>query len=258
MGSAASTGAVRPRPSNTLGRFAAAASLALLAAGCNYPVDAPTATESLDLGQIEAAVGATLIAEGELTQSAGDANSDGNPEADPQAKPGETATPAQSNTSVPSDTPASTGTTTPTATPTLPPTNTPQPSITPQPSDTPKPTSPPPPTNTQQPAPTACAKFTNASLKASGPGEQGRVTLTWGSSGGCSPISGTIAASYEGARDPYRKHEISGSSGKTEDQIPPPDPCKEDIYVVEYMMVLFDATGVSITGAANVQIRWDC
>ncbi len=233
---------------------------ALFAAGlaaCNFPVDTPTPTAApLNSEQIEVAVGQTLIAEGALTEAASDAGIREQPAQNETAEPAASDTPDLTSTSSATPTPSATATPLPTETPQ--PSNTPQPSSTPRPSDTPRPTNSPPPTDTEQPRPTECAKFTNGSLRASGPGVEARVTLTWSSSGGCAPISGTITATYEGQRDPYAKHEVSGNSGKIEDQIAQLEPCKGGIYDIVYQLVLLDASGASITTSAKVQIQWDC
>lgn len=214
------------------------AALVLVLTACNYPTSAPTPTE-LSLDQIEAAVGATLLAEGRLTQAA--------------IPPSATRPPATEEPSA-SHTPPAIATPSPTPSPTLTATYTPRPSDTPNPTDTPKPTSPPLPTKTPEPSATQCAKFTNPALSGkAGIGNQ--VDLTWSSSGGCAPVSGQISAAYVKDATPFATLKISGNSGKVTNQ--PPVKC-EGTFMIRYVLVLQDASGGQITTSIEVQVTWIC
>ncbi len=212
--------------------------LVLVLTACNYPTSAPTPTE-LSLDQIEAAVGATLLAEGQLTQAA-----------IPLGATHASATAESSAT----DAPPATPTPSPTPSPTQTATSTPRPTDTPNPTDTPKPTSPPPPTKTPEPSATQCAKFTNPALSGkAGIGNQ--VDLTWSSSGGCAPVSGQITAVYVKDATPFATLKISGNSGKITNQ--PPVKC-EGTFVIRYVLVLQDATGGQLTTSLEIQVTWIC
>lgn len=240
------------RHSEYLRRLLALTGLACLAAlaACNYPVaESPPTAAAVELEQIEAMVGATLVAEGQLTQAARVAVATEDA-AGAQAAP--TGAPASLETPIQTPSPTFTASPQPTNTPR--PSNTPQPTSTPQPTDTPKPTSPPP-SNTPVPSATACAKFTNPALNAKPGGIQNQVTLTWGSSGGCPPVTGRIDATYERESKPYDTHTISGNTGTIIDK--PPVKC-EGTFTINYVLVLVDATGVSITTSTETQVTWIC
>lgn len=216
-------------------------------AACNYPVSDPTATPAeLELSQIEAMVGATLVAEGELTQAAA-ATAAVNPSPVSTAGAGDEAQAAP--TASPSALPTDTATSPPTGTPTPTSTNTPKPSNTPQPSDTPKPT------KTPVPSATICAQLELNAFRASAGGIGNQISLTWDSSGGCLPIEGSIDGAYEGDDQSFPPLKISGNSGKAISQ--PPVKC-EGTFVIVYRLVLQDQLGATVSAETKTEVTWKC
>jgi hypothetical protein len=81
------------------------------------------------------------------------------------------------------------------------------------------------------------------------------VTLTWSSAGGCDPVTGTIAARYQGEAQPYRTQVIAGRSGRLTDT--PPVRC-EGTFTVVYTLSLRDSAGQPVTATATARVSWIC
>ena len=125
---------------------------------------------------------------------------------------------------------------------------------TPSPTPTPAPTSTPTKTNTPKPSSTSCPKFTNASLSAVVDSRTNEVALTWSSSGGCGPWTGTLTAKYSAGGDPW-SYDVKGQSGKQTDK--PPVRC-EGSFEIQYALKLSDSSGQSVTANTTAKVVWIC
>jgi hypothetical protein len=121
---------------------------------------------------------------------------------------------------------------------------------TPTPSYTPTPQ----PTDTSTPSATPCPKFTNATLAAT-VGSGNSVSLVWGSTGGCGPITGTLTATYKGESSPYSSYSVSGRTGKLTDK--PPVRCEGSFSIV-YSLVLKDGIGQTLSVSTSARVTWIC
>ena len=202
-------------------RFDCPLLLAAFLAACNLPPGVPTPTEPImSLEQTEAVATASRVAEAQLTVN---------------ALPSETPNPS------PSATPTSTPTPTPTETPTLAPTATSSPT----------------PTETPTLTPTPCPDLTNATLSATVIANSGnQVSVAWGSTGGCSPYSGTLTARYTDQELPYAIYSVEAQTGKLTDK--PPSRC-EGRLTIEYALVLSDSRkGQSVTVKTTANVTRVC
>ena len=236
--------------------------VSLILAACNRPdLVEPTLTATLTFEEIVALVGAALIDEGKMTEAAQPSDTPVPAEPSPAPTLTNTSTPASTLTHAPTLTPS------PTDKPTLaPPTNTSTPVPTLAPSPTNKPTLAPPantlapsPTSTPSPTakptsapPTPCPKFTSATLSAVVVSRTNAVALTWRSTGGCGPFTGTLTATYKGDSSPYAAYEIKDQSGKLADN--PEVRCEGTIV---YVLTLKDSSGQTVT-ASNSDVYWLC
>jgi hypothetical protein len=82
---------------------------------------------------------------------------------------------------------------------------------------------------------------------------EGKVSLAWGSTGGCGPFSGLITATYSRESDPYAKYEVGSQNGKQTDA---PERRDEGKYTVVYVLTLSDAKDQNLTARATVDINF--
>ena len=213
-------------------RFYCPLLIAAFLAACNLPLGEPTPIEPImSPEQTEAVASASRVAEAQLTAN---------------ALPSEIPSPSPSATPTPTPTP------TPTETPTFAPTATSSPTPTETPTSVP-PTDTPTPTFTPTFTPTPCPDLTNATLSATViAGSVNHVSVAWGSTGGCSPHSGTLTARYTDQQSPYAIYSVKAQTGKLTDQ--PPSRC-EGMHTIEYVLVLSDSRKgqiVTVKTIANV------
>ncbi len=108
------------------------------------------------------------------------------------------------------------------------------------------------PTITRTPTATPCATFGIQAFTATPNYQQGQVTLAWQSSGGCSPISGTIVAQYNSpyiTPTPTKNIGVTGGSGTTVDT--PPQGCWTTI---NYSLTLRDSAGHNATASTQTNL----
>ena len=128
----------------------------------------------------------------------------------------------------------------------IPPTPSPTNTSTPSPSLTPSST------NTATPTNTPCPKFTNGTLSTSVDTGTNKVAVTWSSTGGCGPFTGTITATYKGDPSPYATYDFNSQSGKLTDNRKVR--CGGTIV---YVLTLKDNSGQTMT-VTNSDIYWLC
>jgi hypothetical protein len=124
---------------------------------------------------------------------------------------------------------------------------------------TPKPVATLTPTRTRTPTATAtpCPPLSKAQLGVNSVSNQNEVRLSWHVSGGCSPLTGTWTAKYQGEAQPYFKGDFSSSlrSGELSDK--PPVHC-EGTFSVLYALTLRDTRGSTATSSTTTKITWIC
>jgi hypothetical protein len=79
--------------------------------------------------------------------------------------------------------------------------------------------------------------------------------VSWQSTGGVPPYSGTIAARYAVESNPYITYKISNATGVLVDD--PPLKCSGTFDVI-YTINLYDGSGRSSTMSETVQVLWIC
>ena len=132
-----------------------------------------------------------------------------------------------------------TPTDTPTPTPSV--TPIPTPSVTPTPTDTPTPTN------------TPCPGLIVTKFVAEDTGEG--IQLEWATEGGCLPVSGELAAQYNGDERPYKVYTILKPNGVRFDF--PAARCG-GIFTILYELKLTDGSGQSGDAWDFVEMSWDC
>jgi len=83
------------------------------------------------------------------------------------------------------------------------------------------------------------------------------VDISWSSSGGCSPFSGSIVGNYAG-QPAYKSYAITAQQGALRDQPPPPFTCPSGTFTVIYTFTLKDKVGQTITSTQRVNVTWQC
>jgi hypothetical protein len=99
---------------------------------------------------------------------------------------------------------------------------------------------------------TPCATLGIQAFTATPNYQQGQVNLAWQSSGGCSPISGTIVAQYSSpyiTPTPTRNIGVTGGSGTIVDT--PPRGCWTTI---TYSLTLRDSAGHTATASTQTNL----
>lgn len=99
-----------------------------------------------------------------------------------------------------------------------------------------------------------CPTFGNAVLAATVSGGN-RVTVNWGSGGGCAPYKGSISARYQQDTTVYTTYPLSQPSGSLSDQPPPHCPGTSSVI---YSLNLQDGSGQSIGASATTKVVWAC
>jgi len=78
------------------------------------------------------------------------------------------------------------------------------------------------------------------------------ISVTWESSDGCAPFTGTLTATYKGDSSPYATYKIEDQSGKLTDN--PKVRCGGTIV---YLLTLKDGSGKTVS-VSNSDVYWLC
>jgi len=169
---------------------------------------------------------------------------------DLSATPSPSPTASSTSTLTPMPTATSTWTPTPTATSTWTPTPTATSTWTPTPTATftrtPRPTA----TSTRTSTP--CPQLGGLTLTVT---EYPTRTVSWNSTGGCSPFTGTLTARYTDESTPYDTFQVTTRSGTHIDE--PPVRC-EGTFTILYKLTLYDSSGQVVTFTKTSEIIWIC